>query len=278
MSKARLMVINEFDRAELALSSGTEVPTLPVSNLQIYNNSRLMRVASTQFVLVGDFADITLCTGIVLWRHNWTAAATLRIELFNGPDSTGTLIYDSGIIDALPQTSWTDWDWRVDPLVNSAFVGWDTQYSQVWFAEQFVRSFRITVSDPGNTAGYLDLTRVYMGRHYEPSVNFSWGSQWAFDSKEEQIRTDDGGLFSKAAPVYRKLNFNFDYLDESDRPGLTSAIRHVRRSRDWFISLYPESGGQKELECAFACKFSTLPSISAPNFNLFSVPLAVEEC
>lgn len=278
MSNARLMVINEFDSAELTLSAGTAVPTLPPSHLQSYNNSRVMRAASAAFTLLGDFGDITLCTGLVLWRHNWTAAATLRVELFAGPAQTGALIYDSGIIDALPQNAWTDWDWRVDPLVNSAFQGWSTQYSQLWFGEQFVYSFRITVSDPSNPLGYLDLTRVYMGRHFEPTVNFSWGSQLGFGAQDEQIRTDDGGLFSKDAPLFRKLNFTLDYLDESDRPELTKAIRHVRRSKDWFISLYPGQGGQKELESAFACKFVQLPPITAPNFNVFTAPLAVEEC
>lgn len=277
-NNVKMMIVNEFDGATLSLESGTIAPSLPVNNLQTYNNSRRLRTTSTDFVLVGDFDDITLCTGIVLWRHNFTAAATLRVELFGGAGQSGDLIFDSGVIDALPQSAWTDWDWRVDPLVNSAFQDTDTQYSQIWFGEFFVRSFRISVSDTANPAGYLDLTRIYMGRHFSPSVNFSWGSQLSFGSADDQLRTDDAGLFGKDAPLWRKYTFTLQHLDESDRSEFSRAITHARRFKDWFISLYPSQGGKKELDGAFACKFVQLPPLTSEKFNAFNAQVSVEEC
>ena len=277
-NNVRMMIVNEFDSATLALVAGVEVPTLPAANLQLYNNSRRLRTSTTAFTLAGEFDEIKLCTGIVLWRHNFTAAATLRVELFDGPAQTGELLFDSGITDAMPQTAWSDWDWRVDPLLNSAFQDTDTQYSQVWFGECFARSFRITVSDASNPFGYLDLTRIYMGRHFSPAVNFSWGSQLGWGSNDEQLRTDDAGLFSKDAPLWRKYTFSLEHLDESDRSEFSRAITHARRFKDWFISLYPEQGGKKELDGAFACKFVSLPPVNAPKFNSFSTPISVEEC
>ncbi|MFK5283915.1 hypothetical protein ACI3PL_30490, partial [Lacticaseibacillus paracasei] len=60
MSNIRMLVVNDFDDATVSLKSGAAVPTLPASNLQIYNNSRIFRVAGPQFVLAGNFADIRL--------------------------------------------------------------------------------------------------------------------------------------------------------------------------------------------------------------------------
>lgn len=274
----RMLVVNDFDEASVELVTGSAVATLPVTNLQFYNNSRIFRVTSTEFVLKGDFTNIRLITALVLWRHNWTAAAKFRLELFGNADQTGSTVFDSGWVDALPQTTYGEWDWRLQPVVSSLLDGWATKYSQLWFGDVFASSYRLTVQDPLNESGQLDLTRIYMGRHYSPDVNFSWGSTFAFGSNETQQRTDDGGLFSNATATWRKVSFSLAYINEEDRPGLIAAIRHAKLSRDWFISLYPEEGTHKEIEHSFACKFTALPPVTSTSFNNSSTAVSVEEC
>lgn len=278
MNNVRMLIVNEFDSASVALTSGVLIPSLPPSHMQIYNNSRVFRSQSLNLVLQGDFADIRLISAFVLWRHNLTAAATVRLELFSESNQTGTRVYDSADQFALPQITYGDWDWRVQPVVASAFDGWATRYSQLWFEPVFARSYRLTIRDPLNPAAYIDITRLYMGRHFSPAVNFSYGSQWGFDSAESQIRTDDGGLFTSPSAVWRKATINLEHVDSSDRSALNAAIRHVQRTKDWFISLYPAAGGQLEIEHSFACKFSNLPQSSHPNFDTWQYPIAVEEC
>lgn len=277
-SNIRMLVVNDFDEATVVLGAGVAVPTLPASNLQIYNNSRILRVASPEFTLVGNFADIRLISALVLWRHNLTAAATFRLELFANANQDGALIYDTGVLNAMPQITFGDWDWRIQPVVSSALDSWATKYTQHWFEPKFARSYRLTVSDELNEAGHLDLTRIYMGRHYVPAVNFSYGSQFAFGSSETQLRTEDGGLFSQASEVWRKVQFALEHLNEADRPGFIAAMRHVKLSRDWFISLYPDQAGQKEIEHSFACKFTSLPAVTSVSYDRFSTPITVEEC
>lgn len=278
MSNIRMLVVNDFDEATVALASGTAVPTLPVSNLQLYNNSRVFRALGTAFSLTGNFNGIAVLSAFVLWRHNITAAGKIRIELFAGANQTGTKVYDSGEVNALPQVALIDWQWQIEPIIASPFDSWDTKYSQFWFAAVFAASYRITVSDPLNTAGHLDVTRIYAGSHFEPDVNFSWSSQFAYATAETQQRTDDGGLFAQGKEIWRKSTFSFDYVSEAERPLLSKAIRHARLSKDWFISLYPETGGQKEIENSFACKFTALPPLTAAGYNKTTAPVSVEEC
>lgn len=279
MSNVRMIIINEFDSASVEQSTGTGVASLPPSNLQQYNNSRIFRsVSVANTVLRGNFEEIRLISACVLWRHNLTNAATMRLELFANANQGGTKVYDSGEINAVQQIAYGDWDWRVQPVVASAFDDWDIRYSQLWFAAVFARSYRITLKDPESSAGQLDLTRIYMGRHFEPSVNFSYGRQWQFGSAEEQFRTDDGSLFSQQSPKWRTAQFSLDYIDEGDRPALISSIRYAGISRDFFISLYPGQGGQKEVENSFACKFKQLPVITNTAINNYQAPLNVEEC
>lgn len=279
MNKMRMLVINEADTATMTVATGTEVPTLPVSNLGVYNNSRIFRSLSRDLtVIVGTLSNIKLLSAVVLWRHNLTNAATFRLELFGGPDATGELLYDSDDIFAAEQKLWTDWDWRIEPVVSSVLDDWAIRYGQHWFEPVFCQSFRLTIKDPLNPAMQLDITRLYIGRHFEPDVNFSYGNTWEFDSNETQFRTDDGSLFGQEAPQYRKMQFNLEWLSRSDRTELLSAIRNVGRSRDFYISLFPEEGGQKEVETAFACKFTSYPALDSNFYNNHKTAISVEEC
>lgn len=274
----RMLVINDFDDGTVSLTSGTAVPSLPATNLQKYNNSRIFRCASTAAVLKGNFEDIRLISAFVAWRHNITAAGTIRLRLFANINQGGDVMYDSGEFPALKQTVFGDWDWRIQPVVSSAFDSWETKYSQLWFSGVFAASWEITLSDPVNPAGYLDVTRIYMGRHFSPRVNFNYGGTFGFDTASEQIRIEDGGLFSSGGEVWRKNSFTLAYLDSADRAAFIKALRDVKKDDDWFVSLYPEQSSQLEIENSYACKFTTLPPVTAANYNNWSAPVSIEEC
>lgn len=279
MSNVRMVIINEFDAGSVTQSTGTSVASLPATNMQFYNNSRVWRSLSVaNSVLQGNFPDLKLLSAFVLWRHNLTNAATMRIQLYAEANQSGVVVFDSAELPAVQQITFGDWDWRIQPVVASAFDDWEVRYSQLWFNAVFARSYRITLKDPLNTAGHLDCARIYMGRHFEPSVNFSYGRQWQLGSNEQQFRTDDGSLFSSNSPTWRTSQFSLDYIDESDRPGLIAALRYAGITRDFFISLYPGQGGQKEVGNSYACKFKTHPVITNSAYNNYKAPLAVEEC
>jgi hypothetical protein len=279
MSNVRMVMINEFDAATVSQSAGVTVPTLPATNMQFYNNSRIWRSLSVDLsVLQGNFADLQLLSAFILWRHNLTNSSVMRLQLYAAPNQTGALVYDSGEIPAIQQITFGDWDWRIQPVVASALDTWDVKYSQHWFNSVFARSYRITLKDPLNPAPHLDCARIYLGRHFEPAVNFSYGRLWQLGSNEQQFRTDDGSLFSNTSPRWRTAQFSFDYIDDADRPGLMAALRYAGISQDFFISLYPEEGGQREVENAYACKFKQHPAVTNTAQNNYKIPLIVEEC
>jgi hypothetical protein len=278
-NKVRMLVLNESDKATLSLSTGTEVATLPLSHVQKYNNSRTFRTLDfNQVAICGEFTTLTLLSGLVIWRHNLSNTATMRLELFDGDNQTGSKIFDSNEINAIPQISVADWDWRVQPVVASIFDGWPTRYSQLWLTPAFAKSFRLTIKDPNNTDNYIDITRIYMGRHFEPDVNFDYGHNHNWQSAEQHQRTDDGSLFTQESAEWREQSLTLNHLSNADRPHFTNAVRHVGKSKDWFISMFPESGGQKEVEYAFACKFTERPSVSGSAFDQYQSQINVEEC
>ncbi|EHR42741.1 hypothetical protein [Alishewanella jeotgali] len=279
MSNLRIVAKNAFDDGSVMQIVGTGVTSLPPTNLQIYNNSKVFRSLSPEHtVLAGNFNDVELISACILWRHNLTNAAKIKLELFGLPNQQGTLIYDSGEIDAVAQITFADWDWRTQPVISGVLDEWDIRFSQLWLEPQFSRSYRLTITDPLNSNGHIDITRIYMGRHITPKVNFKYGNSWGLGSNEMQFRTDDGSLFSQNAPRWRQLNFTVANIPEGDRAGLLGAIRNVGKTKDFFISLYPEVGGQKEAESSFAGKFTTIPSLTANFYDNYTMPFSIEEC
>ncbi|RZF83705.1 hypothetical protein EXT46_05275 [Pseudoalteromonas sp. CO325X] len=278
--KLRMLILNEADNAELSLANGVELATLPLSNLQRYSNSHSFRSTTlSNLVIAGNLADIQLLTALVLWRHNLSNAATWKLELFDGPHQSGERLYDSGNINVIPQITLNEWNWQTQPIIASSMDSWSTRFTQHWLKEAlFAKSFRITIDDPTNPDGFIDITRLYCGHHFEPTFNFSYGHELGFGTHASSERTDAGSIFSQALPTWRVAQFELSYIDEQDRPRLMNALRHVGLHRDWFISMFPGEGGQKESEYAFACKLTELPPATASHFNRYQMNFNVEEC
>ena len=278
-NKLRMLVINEIATTTLGLSLGAEIATLPLDNLKVYNNSRTFRTTDiSEIQITGNFDDLKLITGFVLWRHNLSNTATMQLEFFDADNQSGLKVYDSNEISAIEQLNVSEWDWRTQPVVSSVFDSWDTRYSQIWLDDTFAKSFKLTIKDPLNTDKFIDITRIYMGQHFEPNYNFSYGHELGLDSNEQQFRTDDGSLFGYDTPKWRTQKFSLNYTSDLNRPLLSNAIRYAGLSKDWFVSMFPGAGGQKEIEYAFACKFTDLAGIKAAAENIFQSNISIEEC
>lgn len=273
----RMLIENDYDDAVLTLSKGSEGGAMHLSNTQIYGNE--LRFVSTDLdvVITGNFDIARLLSGFVLYRHNLSDAATVRLEVFDSLNQTGNIVYDSGAINPAPQRTFGEWDWRIQTLVSSAFERWHITSMPLWFDEVFGLSFRISISDPTNTSGEIEVTRIYMGRTFTPTHNFSWGQEMQLASGSTQIRTDGGSLYTQPQKQYRKISLKLT-LNNTDRSVFFDAIHHVGIDRDFFLSLYPGLGDQRELEHAFAGKFTAFPALIHAGHNRNTTTLQIQEC
>lgn len=280
MSNIRMLMTNRWDEASLSIGVGTAVPSLPLTNSQVYGRSKTAAIVPNELglsVIKFNLSELTLFNGLVLYRHWLSNGAQWQLELFEGLDCTGNRLYDSGMQDAIPTKTLGELDWLVDPLVASAFDNWPFRYSQLWFAETFALSGRISIKDDSSRDGIHEFDRVYLGQAFTPSVNFSWASEFTWQTTAQQKLTAAGSVFATSKPKTRQVAMSLDYLPESERPHISAAIQHVGLNRDWFISLYPEVGGIKEIEHAMAAKFSSLPAITNTFFNNYTAKFLVRE-
>jgi hypothetical protein len=275
-----MLMTNRWDGAQLSVSAGTPIPTLPVTHSQVYGRSKTSGITPDEegvSVISFNLPELTLLNGLVLYRHWLSNGAKWRLELFEGTECTGTKLYDSGLLDAIQTKTLGELNWLVDPLVSSAFDEWPFKFSQLWFGETFALSGRITLQDVDARDGIHEFDRVYLGIAFEPSVNFSYASEFAWQTATQQKLTAAGSVFAVDKPKTRQLAFSLDYVPDIERPHLSAAIQHVGLNRDWFISLYPEDGGTKEIEHAMAAKFTAIPPLSNTFFNNYTAKFVVRE-
>ncbi|MDZ7870792.1 MAG: hypothetical protein U5L02_16600 [Rheinheimera sp.] len=281
MSNIRMLMKNLWDDAAVSVTTGALVPTLPLTSSQVYGRSLTAGItpdgtgkSAVQFNLDGFF----LVDGLVIYRHWLSSGALWRLELFDGINCAGNKVYDSGEIEAVQTKNLGELMWLADPLVATIFETWPFKFSQLWLAEPlYAHSGRITLIDTLSRDGIHEFDRVYLGHSIQPGVNFNWGAEHAWQSNEQPKRSAGGSVFAAEKQRLRQFSFELAYLVEEERPHVSEGIKHVGLSRDWFISLYPGNGGQKEIEYAMACKFQSLPPLAGSAFNNYQTRISVQE-
>ena len=277
MANARFIFVNEWDAAALSLQSGNQSAGLPLVNTQRYNNSRVYRSLTTvDQVIQFDLAEPTYLSGLSLWRHNLTSAAVLKLELFDGPNCTGIQSYDSGFVPAVEPKTLGDLDWGLEPLGASTFTAWELSYSVLWFPLTATKSGRLTISDPTNSAGFLEVCRVYLGRAFEPEVNVDLGHSLQWETTTESARTAGGTVHTLETATFRSLRFNLSHIQPTERGAFFDYTRRVSTHRDFFVSLRPEQGGSAERDYSFAAKFAEIPPLTAEPAR-YAAPCTLKE-
>lgn len=265
MANARLITVNNWDAATLTQNAGDFEPNLPIANTQKYNNSRVFRTSTTADIeILFDWVEPVFLEAFCLWRHNLTSEAQIRIQLYNGAGQTGDLVFDSGLFLADVPKNLGDLVWGKDPLGVSTYTNWETATRAIWFDETHVAvSGRLTVSNPGNPDGYLEVGRIYAGETFSPTINADLGHVFQWETDVKSNPTAGGTVHTLDAATYRRLTFNLSHLSPGDRSSFSDLTRTLSTHKDFFLALRPGVGGVFERDYSFAAKFEQIPRLKA---------------
>lgn len=261
---------NAIDYATLT-ASPSPVVSLPASNLQLPARGRVWRSVGTaqqqlKFTWGGSGYYLNF---LKLARHNLESGSTWRVQIFSDAAWT-TQIYDSGMIAAYDYATLGSLDFGVSPLGSSVFNGFLGQmYSLVYIPRVLAVSGIVTINGAGNSAGYLEASRLYAGDYMEltwnpESADFGW------DEDTTQSRSDGGTLRSDGKVAFRTLDLQLTLKDEIQRAQLADIIRFAGLRKDMFLALFPGKGGELERDYTALVKLAgKLPklTLSSGNFN-----------
>jgi len=275
----RMLMNNVWDKADVSLTLGDEISSLPISYTQDHRKSRVFRTSTIDEIeLLCNFSEIDLFTALVIYNHNFTALSTVHVQFYDGENGTGNLVYDTTEIPAIETINIAEWDWRIEECTASAFDGEPVVYTAIWLDEAiYARSIKITIKDTSNTSGYLEIGRVYTGYDVQPDVNFNYGHTIDIDTNANTHQTYGGSTVGNETTPKRRNKFTLAHLNNNDITPFYEGCRLVGQTKDFFISMYPTQGGKKEVRHAYACHFVKIPSLQNPFNDNYQSAIEVKE-
>ncbi len=276
---ARLITPNWSDDATLTASPALET-TLPVENLQEQSRGRVARstgLATPQYIY-GNWTGTRPASGFALVRHNLTAAAIVRLIIYEEQNQAGAELYNSGDValgESIP--AYGTLPYGSFAYGASVFSGWPVAYVNLWFDQVSGQSFELQITDTGNTDGYVEASRLFLGPAFEPVYNMEWNVRCGWQDDSTQERTAGGGVRTHAVEPYRVWEFNWGNLTEGERASLNEYARNYGLRKDAFLSCYPEAGGTLERDHAGVVKLMQSPIPSYPFVNNWRAPMSFRE-
>lgn len=255
-----------------AASGGNFSTTLPVTNLQLEGKGRVARTTDNygDKIITGNLGAAEALNVMVLYNHNLSSTAKVRLQLYGAANQTGTQLYDSGKVSPLFSISWGGWGTNVPAMAP---------FLPLWFASVgSVLSFRLTITeDPPGAPSYVQIKRLLLGRYFEPAVNAALGLSLAWKDNSVQRRTQGGSIRTEVRAQYRSLSGVFDCLTETERYQFLDAVRAAGLRQEVFVSAFPAVGGIKERDFSILGKFTRLPAISVVQSTTYSSGFEIEE-
>jgi hypothetical protein len=161
---------------------------------------------------------------------------------------------------------------------QSAYAYGGGAYAKAWFTPAMCTGCRVDIIDIGNQSGYIEASRLIIGNYWSPVKNVSYGMSNSIQDLSKNTRTQSGDLISDSSPTNRKIAFNIEELDATDRKTLYSILRRSGMRSSMFISLTPENVDiELERDNMIYGKLSAVSAMSIPFFGAYSFPIEMEE-
>ena len=242
MANIRILYNNVADSATPSATTAISAE-LGADNLLTEIKTQIFRSSNlTPTITYNWSTNVQSINCVILPCTNLTETSTIRIKLYN----TGlSVIYDSGVIPAIRSDNL--YSGPLSYNVNLFSFGFFSK-TAIWLPSTInnVSKMDIILSDPSNTFGYIDCSRVLAGVYWEPLYNIENGIQLNIIDESSISRTNAGNLTTNRGFIYDRISFNYSLLPESDKVILGNIVRAVGSNKNFFTSLFPDSSNGAE--------------------------------
>lgn len=186
-------------------SRGSWLASLPLTNLSDRRLAQVARssdatAASTQFDV-----DLNASRGVALVaipKHTMTTTGTWRVRGYTGAGHT-TNVYDSGTLTPFPSGL------NLEDIqgLNVPAVVLPSVSARYWFIE---------LTDTGNPAGYVDVSRLIIAGGFQPTVNILQGSGQGLEDLTTRSETDGGAALFTVRSKRRTVVATLDEMQEAE--------------------------------------------------------------
>jgi hypothetical protein len=124
----------------------------------------------------------------------------------------------------------------------------------------------------------VKVSKFIIGNYWSPKYNTNFGVQVGYEDASTSERLQSGDLYTTVSPRNKTLQFDLQYMDESDKFQLFDILRSCGKVRPLFVSVFPQdTDKQKEQMYSIYGKLNNLNSISYVMYTIYSSSLSLEE-
>ena len=272
----RILFNNVADSA--TLTATTSATFFPTTNMQQDIKGKVWRSTSAiSNVLTLSWSTSQSINCIVLPYTNLSNSATIKVTLFSGINGTGSTLYTSSTVPAISYSLPT---WDISYTGVNAYSYGGGSIARVYLPSTVanVQSIQITLVDSTNSQGYLEVARVLAGVYWSPKFNTDFGITIDLIDQSTHSRAQSGNIITDIGPVYKKLSFNLNYMNASDRDYLLQIMRLNGMRKPMYVSLFPiDTDTNKEATYQVYGKLSSNPTITHPMYSIYSSSITIEE-
>jgi hypothetical protein len=190
------------------LTGGNWNVSYPLNNIKtryLNKKSRSSNALTSSTQIVIDAGSSIGVNVVALVHHNLTVnVATVQIQA-SSASNFASIIYDTG-----PLT--------VYGIADDFAVSIPYTTARYW---------RFLISDAGNSAGYVEIGRVFIGPSVPGFTYVDWGASIGVESDTQVVKTLGGPEFFDSGPRRLVWRGKFSYIDDSTAYG--SILQQMRR-------------------------------------------------
>jgi len=224
VSNVRFLYTHKFDMATIYSSS--EVAGLPDDNAVQEFVAKKWRTTGKGTVEIPEWIKFYVgstakkITMLAIFGHNLTSGAIVKLQAYSSDE------------------------WTVPPAYESAALTWNAQ-ALVLFLDQTYTWWRITIADPNNTDGYIEIGRICAGEYYEPGMNIIETVTMSLIDPSIVTESDGGQGYSIEKTKYRMYSVQFGDINTAQQEEIETMFRAVGTTKPLIFALdpgaYPEA-------------------------------------
>lgn len=199
---------------------------------------------------------------------------TITTSALTGPIAVVAMLAETTAAVTMTVTGQTG----VTESTTSSFTGQTVGYGGGKYIVKYYTLSSATTSFTVTFSSSVKVSRFIVGNYWSPKYNTNFGVQVGYEDATTSERLQSGDLYSTISPRNKTLQFDLQYMDESDKFQLFDIYKSVGKTKPIFVSVFPQdTDQQKEQMYSIYGKFNTLSNISYIMYSIYSSSLQLEE-
>lgn len=233
MSNLLIAYNNKADTA--LIGDGLWYPALPLANLKnrtigVVARSNDLALSSTKFTADIGIDGLVRVVGLI--GHSLSLDARYRLTASTISDFSTTVL-DTGWRDVWPivyppdTLEWENPRYWTGRYTSEEIAGYTPALIHVLDATIQAQFWKVELNDASNTAGYLQIGRLFIGDAWQPRINMEYGASLAWETTTQLQEALSGAEFFDRRRPRRIARFVTGSLDEGE--AMASVFEMQRR-------------------------------------------------